>query len=182
MSKFILDTTKAIEAIKLILINLKGRSDFHKVFKILYFADRIHLAKYGRPIIGDTYIAMKNGPVPSEIYSSLNLMRGGINIDEGFNKNFEVEDYFISLKDTQFDEDEFSESEIEALTNSIEENKNFGFHRLTDKSHDAAYKNADLNNSMSFFDIAQVGGANDEMIKYINHQIEVEKITGDVSW
>lgn len=26
------------------------RKDFHKIFKILYFADRDHLAKYGRSV------------------------------------------------------------------------------------------------------------------------------------
>ena len=42
--------------------------DFHRVFKILYFADREHLSKYGRPITGDTYIKMSDGPVPTKLY------------------------------------------------------------------------------------------------------------------
>ena len=34
----------------------------HKICKILYFADREHLSKYGRSITGDVYIAMTYGP------------------------------------------------------------------------------------------------------------------------
>jgi uncharacterized phage-associated protein len=37
----------------------------------MYFADRKHLEKYGRFICGDSYVAMKHGPVPSEIYDIL---------------------------------------------------------------------------------------------------------------
>lgn len=37
----------------------------HKLFKILWFADLLHLKQYGRSVTGDTYIAMNYGPVPS---------------------------------------------------------------------------------------------------------------------
>jgi uncharacterized phage-associated protein len=36
--------------------------------KVMFFADRSHLRQYGRPVTGDLYIAMANGPVPSRIY------------------------------------------------------------------------------------------------------------------
>lgn len=36
-----------------------------KTVKLLYFADKEHLFKYGRPIIGDTYFCMQHGPVAS---------------------------------------------------------------------------------------------------------------------
>ena len=36
-----------------------------KAIKLIYLADRLHLRKYGRPIIGDMYWAMKLGPVGS---------------------------------------------------------------------------------------------------------------------
>lgn len=37
------------------------------VAKILFYAEKWHLNKYGRPIMADTYIAMPKGPVPSTI-------------------------------------------------------------------------------------------------------------------
>jgi uncharacterized phage-associated protein len=36
--------------------------------KVLFFADRDHLRSYGRPVTGDSYIAMADGPVPSRVY------------------------------------------------------------------------------------------------------------------
>ena len=44
-----------------------------KLAKLLYFADKRHLLKYGRPIIGDRYVGMKDGPVPSSAYD---VMKG----------------------------------------------------------------------------------------------------------
>ena len=52
----------------LFIINNIGETDLLKIFKILYFAERNHLAKYGRLILNDDYVAMKNGPVPSKLY------------------------------------------------------------------------------------------------------------------
>jgi len=37
-----------------------------KALKLLFFADRYHLRKYGRPISDCAYFAMKHGPVASE--------------------------------------------------------------------------------------------------------------------
>jgi uncharacterized phage-associated protein len=37
-----------------------------KALKLLFFADRYHLRKYGRPVSECDYFAMKNGPVASE--------------------------------------------------------------------------------------------------------------------
>src|SRR5437667_2727819 len=36
-----------------------------KALKLVYFADRYHLRKYGRPVVGDEYMAMTYGPVAS---------------------------------------------------------------------------------------------------------------------
>jgi hypothetical protein len=182
MNNFHLNTKKAIEAIKLILSNTDGKSDLHKVFKILYFADMAHLAEYGRPIMGDKYIAMKNGPVPSLVYDYFKFLRNNFGFNSGFEGVFEVDKYDVSLIDKNLDLDIFSESEIEALQQSIDENKNFDFTYLTKKSHGYAYINADLNDSISFFEIAKEGGANDEMMKYINHQLEIESITSGAAW
>ena len=57
----------------LYVANKLERRDLHKIFKILYFAERKHMQDWGRPIIGDTYIAMDAGPVPSRVYDILKL-------------------------------------------------------------------------------------------------------------
>jgi uncharacterized phage-associated protein len=40
-----------------------------KALKLLFFADRYHLRKYGRPVSDCAYFAMKSGPVASEAKS-----------------------------------------------------------------------------------------------------------------
>lgn len=65
-----------LNAILYVLQQLGGKTDMHKLCKILYFADQRHLSKYGRSITGDTYIAMQYGPVPSNVDDILKAVRG----------------------------------------------------------------------------------------------------------
>ena len=39
-----------------------------KIFKLMYYADKEHLLRYGRPITGDRYVRMEWGPTPSTSY------------------------------------------------------------------------------------------------------------------
>jgi uncharacterized phage-associated protein len=41
--------------------------DVYHVAKVIYYAEKKHLNKYAKPIIGDTYIRMSYGQVPSGI-------------------------------------------------------------------------------------------------------------------
>ncbi|HEY5619652.1 MAG TPA: Panacea domain-containing protein [Vicinamibacterales bacterium] len=50
-----------------------------KAAKLLFFADKTHLLRYGRPILGDRYVSMDHGPVPS---AALDLMNRLIAPDE----------------------------------------------------------------------------------------------------
>lgn len=61
---------KALEALVFLAKERPGLS-FYYVAKIFYFADKLHLSRYGRPVLGDRYIAMDHGPVPSLIYDLL---------------------------------------------------------------------------------------------------------------
>lgn len=61
-----MDYEKAIEAI-IWLANKNPGIDIYHVAKILYYAEKTHLNKYGRPIIGASYIRMEYGQVPSEV-------------------------------------------------------------------------------------------------------------------
>lgn len=52
----------------LVFFSKNGVTDLTKLkaAKLFYFADKQHLIKYGRPIIGDVYYALNLGPVPSQ--------------------------------------------------------------------------------------------------------------------
>lgn len=181
MLQFRFNLEKAISSLKLILNNLEGSSDIHKIFKILYFADQKHLSEYGRPIIGDKYIAMKHGPVPSTVYDLMKVLRGksfftlpsNMILDEQFRI---IDNHIIQLKNGEFDLDVFSESEIECLSEAINENENLDFVALTEKSHDLAWENTERDDEMSVYEIAKASGANSELLKYIALQIENSNI------
>ena len=58
--QFKFDPEKALEVILYISENTPQNTLFY-ISKILYYADRLRLSKYGRFICGDHYIAMKSG-------------------------------------------------------------------------------------------------------------------------
>lgn len=153
----------------LYILNKAGKPlDAHKISKILYFADREHLAKYGTTITDDKYIAMKYGPVPSNIYDIIKVVIGaGEIIPEELVKQYFERSSDIEIKAiADYVEDEFSSSEIECLDNSLKLYLDKSFTYLTDISHDLAWNEALY--VMDILQIAKAGGADENMLKYIN--------------
>jgi uncharacterized phage-associated protein len=67
-------TDKLIEAILFLISRAAERKctlTQYDIVKSLFFADKSHLNRFGRPITFDNYVAMPNGPVPSLAYSIL---------------------------------------------------------------------------------------------------------------
>jgi uncharacterized phage-associated protein len=56
---------KATQALNCFARKAGGSINKMKALKLVYFADRYHLRKYGRPVVGDEYLAMNYGPVAS---------------------------------------------------------------------------------------------------------------------
>ena len=57
---------KATQALNFFAVKKDGRINKMKAIKLIFLADKLHLRKYGRPIVGDSYLAMKYGPVGSQ--------------------------------------------------------------------------------------------------------------------
>lgn len=181
MLYFKFDIKKAIAAITYVANNLikeNIKADFHKVFKILYFADQKHLLNYGRPIVGDHYIAMKDGPVPSRIYDILKIIRGDsiFSDDKGFSDKIAISGNHYILPRINSNIENFSESNLECIDKSIQENKRLSFKELKIKSHDAAYNKATKDDKISYRNMAKVLGASKEMISYMRELSENEKL------
>ncbi len=186
--RFKMNNEKILNSMLFVLKNLGGKTDFHKMFKILYFADQKHLVSYGFPITGDFYVAMENGPVPSKSYDVLKAIRGdsfwSIHLNKQYNHLFQVEGFNISALQNP-DEEELAISDIECIVSSIEENKSLNFSQLKEKSHQYAWNNAiknakndegNFDNEISFIDIAREANANEEMLKYIALNLENQSI------
>ena len=151
---FILDVEKAVEVI-LYIAKRAPIPDFYHVCKILYFADKRHLERYGRFICGESYVAMKNGPVPSGVYDLVKYVRGDgqVLLSEHARNSFGIEGHRIfPFRDANLQM--LSASDRECLDESIRENGNLSFNRLMEKSHDEAFKSADENDFISVEAIA----------------------------
>lgn len=163
--KFIIDKRKAVEAIVYVASQLPGIGRFH-ASKALYFAELEHLKAFGRPIFGDRYVAMDNGPVPSFAYDVLkgtiapddrDLIDGALNIDSRWRHPT-----YTSGRNP--DLSLFSRSDIDCLNYGIDHVRGRSFGAISDETHEhTGWKNADLNAPMSVDDMLE--GASKEIVE-----------------
>ena len=145
LTPFRFDPITAVEVILYISTRV-AEPTFYRISKIIYFADRAHLEKYGRLIYGDSYVAMKHGPGPSGIYDILKAVRGDSILDSTpFQDAFEVVGRYTVRPLRDADPDCFSDSELECLDEAIETYGAKSFRELTELSHDEAWHAADEN-------------------------------------
>lgn len=144
----------------------------HQLFKILYFAEREHLASFGRKIVDDDYIKMAHGPVPSRIYDEIKKLSS----DSVFHNSFEIVDHKNLRPIAEVDLDELSASELKCLDEAISKYKNLSFTKLKELSHGIAWESAVLNKTIDIKKIAEEGGAQHELIENIQ-EIEILKET-----
>ena len=102
-----------------------------KAAKLLYFADKHHLIRYGRPIFGDHYHTLDYGPVPSiclDIMNEVLQPLRNIKIQTPYKNIFEQKLGVFKPKDHPYpcfkkieepDMKVFSQSEIESLRATI---------------------------------------------------------------
>lgn len=180
------DPSKARAAILYISQRLQSKSpekraDLYKTLKTLYFAERKHLAKYGRSITNDFYVAMEHGPVPSKTYDMIKLVRGDLFVrdnreKERLSKMFAVENKWDIIPLQDADEDEFSESDIECLEEAIKKTAPLSFKELKGISHDVAYKRASDKGEevLAFEDMAAAENPEPGMIETVKLNLENE--------
>ena len=164
------------QALELVLYVAKrlAHPSFHSISKVLYFADREHLSRYGSLMTGDTYIAMRYGPVPSAIYNLLKAAAGRreptvpadwIALVKG-TLAVEGEHRVRALRDARTEM--ISDAQRTCLDASIKENGRLGFKRLVSKSHDAAWKAADQNEIIEPVAIAKTLPNAKEVLAYVS--------------
>ena len=174
------DKQKLTEVILYILNKTKGL-DYYHVFKIIYFANIAHLAKYGFPMVSDEFCALPDGPVPSILY---NCIKGDAYCDKDLkhmldntvSKGADDAYYMLEAK-RNADSDYLSKADIEALDRSIAENGSLPYGELRAKSHGEewgrAYKQAGRK-VMDIVGMVKDGMASEDMIEYIKENLAVE--------
>lgn len=173
----IFQTDAALNALLYALFKLGGKSDMHKLCKILYFADQRHLSLYGRSITGDTYIAMQYGPVPSNVDDILKAVRGDsffADYVDNIKEKIAFENRYVVNAIASPDLDELSGSDIECLDYAIELCRNKSFGQLTELSHGLAWSSTARDRAISVKDILREAGDEEEYVDYIAGQIRLQ--------
>jgi hypothetical protein len=173
---FTFDINKTTNALLFLISSLGGKVDIGSLGAILYLADLKHLAKYGTLILGETYIATRFSPMPYNVLSIYIQLKDESNNKTGRNN---LSDYFV-VADTDiialsdYDGEYLSENEVAVFFETIQENKNLQFDELLSKVQDKAWAEAGTSGEMSLSLIAGLSGASNEMLTYIEKNLENE--------
>lgn len=174
---------RKLTEIVLYVLNKTNGLDYYHVFKIIYFANVAHLAKYGMPITTDEFCALPDGPVPSILYNSI---RGDVFSDDELDalindsvaKGTDDAYYMLSARRLA-NKDYLSKSEQEELDRSIEENASLSYNNLKQKSHGDEWRRAFYGTSsgrkvMDILGMARDASATQDMLEYIRENLELE--------
>lgn len=139
---------RALESVLYIAARVENPT-IHEVLKLRYFADKLHLSRYGWLASGDDYVAMKFGPVGSGTYNLLRAARGDqsgwihpafADIVRGALAVAEDRRRILPLRPANADR--LSAADRECLDEALRQYGNMPFGQRTEISHDAAWARA----------------------------------------
>jgi uncharacterized phage-associated protein len=133
--------------------------------KLLYFADKRHLLRYGRSITGDRYFALEQGPIPSKGLDALNG-RGKIENVNALRQYGKLRGWTFELEHPA-DLKALSKSDIAVLDQILEEMGHLKACQLEELSHrEPAWRKAEPNTEMDFADFFE-GHPEAELVKQV---------------
>lgn len=151
-----------------------------KAAKLLYYADKRHLIRYGRPILGDVYYHLDYGPVPSKALDIMNEAINPYRLRGIAQSNLELLRRYLKVstegrshpvfepKDDP-DLEVLSESEQEALHETLKGYGRYSGSQLIELTHaEAAWQKSEKNEEIDyrlFFEGAR--GAAPEALEYL---------------
>lgn len=181
--EFQLDMEKTIAASVFIASKNPPELTVGKMMKLLFLADKYHLVRYARPITGDHYDAMNDGPVPSFAYDLFKQVLRNPFTPQGrqlanalvIDTTYELPRFSARV---EFDTEQLSKSDIVALTETLKQFGDKSFEELSAITHAmAAYDKAWRSKGMfkksarmkfeDFFedDAGAIAGAREETIE-----------------
>ena len=167
--------------------------DYIHLFKVMYFAQQNQLKEYGLPIIYDTFVARKHGPVPSLTYKVLRGVEGKADVSSPELKSFadslnvviseDGHQLVLAAKDAQCNMDELSVADVKMLDKWIDKCRNIASFDLSDKSHeDKAWKRAKSladktgeDTKITMYEMAESAGATKSMLNVIRERQSFRK-------
>jgi antitoxin SocA-like protein len=141
--RYIPSVTKALEVI-LWLADRQSGIDVYHLVKSTFYGDKYHVARFGRPIIGDVYRAAWFGPLPQVVYGLLrNEPMEILALGNSGPLPFRLDDAFRVYGERGPNLERLSASDVEALEHGLSEVAGKSFQELLDQTHrDPAYQKA----------------------------------------
>lgn len=150
----------------------------------MYFAHQEHLVVYGSPIMEDSFLARKHGPVPAFTYKALWALEGKTAVESDEMKSFTdalnvniVDGHQILTARQSCDLDELSGSNIKILDKWIARCKDVKAFDLSDMFHDKAWSKAKAQSEktgedtkITMWDMAKAGGVTVGMLDVIRER------------
>lgn len=166
-----------------------AKCDVYGIVKTAFYAQRIHLAKYGCPLFKDDICALPFGPVPSTVYDVLKLARGdqkelSFHTGDGLpqmSESITWENERFSAKEHP-DMDYLSESDVQSLDEAIAIVSKMNFNEIYEDTHGdewaRAFNNPSGKRVMNTLRIAEEGGADAATLEYLKEYLELERALG----
>jgi uncharacterized phage-associated protein len=160
----------------------------------MYFAQQEHLVVWGAPIMDDSFVARRHGAVPTLTYKVIKSVENGREVSEDLKDFYNTisittdEDHqLIKLSNgAECDMDELSESNTEILDKWITNCMDINSYKLSDLSHDKAWKQAKRqtdktgeDTKITLYAMAKAGGAPDGMLEVIKERQFIQRALSD---
>lgn len=130
---------------------LKPEVTKNELCGLIFFADKAHLLRYGRPITGDKYFASEQGPMPTRGLDALNGSGRRPEDDTEVSKYGVLKGWTFESNDTPPDLKALSKSAIRVLDDVFKEMGGLPAGELEKRSHlEPAWKHANQNGPMDF--------------------------------
>ena len=165
------------------ILNKTNGLDYYHVFKVIYFAELEHLARYGFRMTADDFCALPDGPVPSILYDCVKddvycdrELEGMLNASVTKGND---DAYYMLAPRREADMDYLSKADVDALDKSIAENALLPYGVLREKSHGSEWHRAYYGQGtgrkvMDTVGLARDGMASEDMIAYIKENLCVD--------
>jgi len=133
---FKVNAEKAIEVILWFCSqNANNKVNIYNVLKSIFYAEIDHLNRYGRPIIGDSYMAMDYGTVPSLTYDLIRKNKLALSKHQIKELPLSSDGNYV-IGSRKYNEKYFSKSDLKCLSDAYEKYGKLPFGKLQNVNHE----------------------------------------------
>jgi uncharacterized phage-associated protein len=163
------EVKKSIHLLLFVLQSLGGKANMTRIFLMFYFADLRYLAAYGKLGFGNFYLAMRQGPVPYNIFwlfLELNN-RGEGSLAPRLKHYFEITDDGELKALVRYESDYLTMTEVNNLFSVLQLYKALELEDLQKKAMGPAWQSADAGNLVSVVKMAEEVNVDDKLMALV---------------